>query len=65
MSTEMTDRRQLLIKHDSGTQTWVVNEFNGGQRFMLVLSGQGFQFAAHLDSEQWADFQRLVAGDGR
>lgn len=58
-ATEITERRKLT----TGDIYWTVNEFNGGESFMLTAAAAGTQFTVYFDAEQWAEFQRMVAGE--
>lgn len=57
---EITGRRNLVVEH-GGRSEWTVTEFDGGNR-MLVVWAAGTQFNAHFSAEQWAEFQKLIAG---
>jgi hypothetical protein len=54
----ITQRRTL----DLDEIKWTVDEFDGGRSYILATSAPRMQFLAHFDTEQWAEFQKLVAG---
>lgn len=57
----ITNSRELTVERLSGSVEWSVLEFDGSNR-MLIARGAGTQFHAHFTAEQWAEFQRLIAG---
>ena len=57
-SPKITAKRGLSIEHT----TWRVTEFDGGGNFMLTADGAVTRFLAHFTAEQWAEFQKLIAG---
>lgn len=56
--------RRLKVKRATGTVEWKVWEFEGGG-MMLVIEAASTQFHAHFEGEQWAEFQKLIAGAER
>jgi hypothetical protein len=55
---KITERREL----DLDGIKWTVDQFDGGRSYILAATPPRMQFLAHFDTEQWAEFQKLVAG---